>query len=186
LTEAERLQRWERRLAWEQLGEEERALRYRELAARNALGALGLGGGFWGRRFGGLDLDLTYLRSVPIRRGLFETPYRSRFSRYPRSFHDIARVSSICERMLSPNLSRFRADLARRYSPHFTRRGPRAFDPVLSVPTQYLRSSPPLSEGSGLHEQELRNRLRIAELRGVPSPLLSSSFGFQPCSDRAW
>ena len=69
-TEADRLQRWERRLAWEQLGEEERPLRYRELAARNALGALGLGGGFWGRRFGGLDLDLSYLRSVPIRRGL--------------------------------------------------------------------------------------------------------------------
>lgn len=85
LTEADRLQRWERRLAWEQLGEEERALRYRELAARNALGALGLGGGFWGRRFGGLDLDLSYLRSVPIRRGLFETPYRSRFTRYPGS-----------------------------------------------------------------------------------------------------
>jgi hypothetical protein len=37
--------------------------------------------------------------------------------------------------------------------------------------TRALRSSPPLSEGSGLHEQELRNRLRIAELRGVPSPL---------------
>ena len=85
LTEADRLQRWERRLAWEQLGEEERALRYRELAARNALGALGLGGGFWGRRFGGLDLDLSYLRSVPIRRGLFETPYRSMFTRYPGS-----------------------------------------------------------------------------------------------------
>lgn len=92
LTEAERLQRWERRLAWEQLGEEERALRYRDLAARNALGALGLGGGFWGRRFGGLDLDFSYLRSVPIRRGLFETPYRARFTRYPGSISHVSLV----------------------------------------------------------------------------------------------
>jgi hypothetical protein len=36
------------------------SVRYRDLAARNALGALGLGGGFWGRRFGGLDLDFSF------------------------------------------------------------------------------------------------------------------------------
>ncbi|GEM07074.1 hypothetical protein Rt10032_c02g1091 [Rhodotorula toruloides] len=83
LSESERLHRWEERLSWEQLSEEERALRYRELAATGSLGLLGLSRGFWGRRFGGRDLDLSYLRNVPLERALARrySPYfsRSRF-----------------------------------------------------------------------------------------------------------
>ncbi|GAA6013876.1 hypothetical protein JCM8202_000845 [Rhodotorula sphaerocarpa] len=145
LSEAQRLRRWEERLAWEELDEEARALRYHELAASGALGALGLAGGFWGRRFGGMDHDLSYLRSVPIARGLFGSPYRSSFARYPT--------------------------LARRYSPYFSRHRLRAFQhPIGSHTFGNPYESQRISSiaggvGLGLREQELRNRLRIAELR---------------------
>ncbi|GAA5976680.1 hypothetical protein JCM10908_005593 [Rhodotorula pacifica] len=153
LTESQRLRRWENRLAWEQLDEEQRALRYRELAARNALGAIGLAGGFWGRRFGGMELDLSYLRSVPVQRGLFGASYRSAFARYPR--------------------------LARRYSPYFSRRRLRAYDSIYPHSHQHRYDTPPISSlagsGLGLRESELRNRLRIAELRASLTGLDTAS-----------
>ncbi|BGP06406.1 hypothetical protein JCM10049v2_002228 [Rhodotorula toruloides] len=144
LSESERLHRWEERLAWEELNEEERALRYRELAAAGSLGVLGLSSGFWGRRFGGRDLDLSYLRNVPLERGLFAPSYRSSFTRFPT--------------------------LARRYSPYFSRNRFRGFagPPINPLPSASYRSTR-LSYGNGtglsLREQDLRSRLRVAEMR---------------------
>lgn len=144
LTEAQRLRRWEERLAWEQLDEAERALRYDELAASGALGALGLAGGFWGRRFGHMDHDLSYLRSVPLQRGVFGGPYRHSFARNPV--------------------------LSQRYSPYLRRHRFRAYQQPIqpqSMPYRSQRLSSPAMAGLGLREQELMNRLRIAELRGT-------------------
>ncbi|GAA5901287.1 hypothetical protein JCM8208_002326 [Rhodotorula glutinis] len=157
LDESERLRRWEERLAWEQLDDAERSLRYSEYASMGALGSLGLASGWWGRTYGGAAHDLSYLRQVPMQRGLFAPQYRSSFSRFP--------------------------SLARRYSPYFSPQRLRAFgggggggrtalvgggmpiNPRLSAPYHSQRLS--LSSGAGLslREQELRSRLRVAEMR---------------------
>ncbi|GAA6049038.1 hypothetical protein JCM3770_005451 [Rhodotorula araucariae] len=147
LDEAERLRRWEERLAWEELGAEARALRYREFAASGALGTLGLAGGWWGRKYGGWSYDLSYLREVPVSRGLFAPMYQSAFSRHPT--------------------------LARRYSPYFSPQRLRAFGGIASMPIQPHLAAPyhshrlSLADGTGLsiREQELRSRLRLAEVR---------------------
>ncbi|KAL8277814.1 hypothetical protein RQP46_009797 [Phenoliferia psychrophenolica] len=81
LSEQERLARWEDRLAWEELDDAERRLRYAQMDARS-LDRLGLRGGWYGQRFGGLNVDLGYLRNVNLGRGLFAAPYRSRFSHH--------------------------------------------------------------------------------------------------------
>ncbi|GAA5998711.1 uncharacterized protein JCM10292_007177 [Rhodotorula paludigena] len=154
LDESERLRRWEERLAWEQLNDEERALRYSELAAAGSLGMLGLAGGWWGRRYGGGSFDLSYLREVPLSRGLFGSPYRSAFTRHQ--------------------------GLARRYSPYFSRSRLRAFGGPTGLPlggagmpiaprpgASYHSRRLSLQNGAGLslREQELRSRLRVAEMR---------------------
>ncbi|BGP38335.1 hypothetical protein JCM10449v2_002266 [Rhodotorula kratochvilovae] len=149
LDESERLRRWEERLAWEQLDDDSRAMRYNELAAAGALGTLGLAGGWWGRRYGGGSYDLSYLRDVPLSRGLFAPTYRSAFTRYPT--------------------------LARRYSPYFSPQRLRAFggagaagmpiNPRPGAPYQSRRLSRAGGAGLSLREQELRSRLRVADMR---------------------
>ncbi|GAA5954498.1 hypothetical protein JCM21900_005968 [Sporobolomyces salmonicolor] len=145
LDEDERLKRWEERLRWEELDEEERAVRYRELDPYRR-SVLGLSDGFWGRRFGGrTDLDLSYLRQVPLQRGLFAPQYRSSFVRHP--------------------------NLGRRYQPYFSRARLRAFarpPPMINPRPSAAYTSRPLSMSGGplsLREQELRSRLRMAEVR---------------------
>ncbi|GAA5986240.1 hypothetical protein JCM5350_007596 [Sporobolomyces pararoseus] len=159
LDELERLRRWEERLAWEELEEEERLRQY-QFSDEYRLSRLGLSDGFWSRRFGGRQgVDLSHLRSVPIRRGLFSAPYRSTFVRYP--------------------------NLGRRYQPYFSRS---AFQAYHETPQPYDRhyrgsypslahssASPTLLDGttsSNLRIQELSNLLRLAELR-ASSPSLS-------------
>ncbi|GAA5859334.1 hypothetical protein JCM8547_001989 [Rhodosporidiobolus lusitaniae] len=157
LSESERLARWESRLAWEQLSDSDRALRYAELDPYT-LSTLGLSGGFWGRRFGGRgDLDLSYLREVPVRRGLFRGPYRESFVRYPT--------------------------LANRYSPYFSRQRFRGLSsastgvPIPPRPTAAYgsgRISAGQGRGMSLRERELMGRLRMAETRAsltsLPAP----------------
>ncbi|KPV76615.1 uncharacterized protein RHOBADRAFT_42959 [Rhodotorula graminis WP1] len=157
LDESERLRRWEERLAWEQLSDAERGLRYSEYASMGALGTLGLASGWWGRRYGGVSHDLSYLRQVPVQRGLFAPQYRSSFSRFP--------------------------SLARQYSPYFSPQRLRAFggaagsrmalggvggmpiNPRSSAPYHSQRLSLSSGPGLSLREQELRSRLRVAEMR---------------------
>ncbi|GAA5828892.1 hypothetical protein JCM5353_004013 [Sporobolomyces roseus] len=150
LDEAERMRRWEERLAWEELEEGER-MRYYHSSDPYRLSCLGLSDGFWGRRFGNRqDLDLSHLRSIPLRRGLFSSPYRSSFVQYP--------------------------NLGRRYQPYFSRSSFRAFQPRSSSLSSYHRidplqaasySSTPISRGGSMsvRNQELSSRLRMAELR---------------------
>ncbi|GAA5892948.1 hypothetical protein JCM6882_006902 [Rhodosporidiobolus microsporus] len=162
LSEAERLQRWEQRLAWEALDDSARAMRYRELMASDPymLSNLGLSGGWWGRRFGGVDVDLGYLRDVPMRRGLFAPGYRERFMGHPT--------------------------LGRRYSPLFSRQrlrgfsslAPGAVGPAIAArpaaPYASQRLSAVAGTGMSLRERELLGRLRVAEMRasltGLPAP----------------
>ncbi|GAA5976740.1 hypothetical protein JCM11641_005679 [Rhodosporidiobolus odoratus] len=146
LSEQERLARWEERLAWEQLDEEQRLHRYREFDPYT-LNNLGISGGFWGRRFGGRnDLDLSYLRQVPMSRGLFSAPYREKFVRHQ--------------------------NLGRRYSPYFSRQRLRAFGgssmpvrPQSMAPYGSRRLSMGAGTGMSLRERELMGRLRVAEMR---------------------
>ncbi|GAA6027843.1 hypothetical protein JCM8097_001743 [Rhodosporidiobolus ruineniae] len=159
LSEQERLARWEARLAWEELDDAARHARYHELLRSDpyALENLGLAGGWWGRRFGGRDVDLGYLRQVPLRRGIFAGPYRERFVRHPT--------------------------LGRRYTPYLspTRlRGlslppgsfPRTFGgaavpvpPRPAAPYTSQRLSATAGMGVSLRERELLGRLRAAEMR---------------------
>ncbi|GAA5946453.1 hypothetical protein JCM3765_000250 [Sporobolomyces pararoseus] len=160
LDEVERLRRWEERLAWEELEDEERLRQY-QLSDQYRLTRLGLSDGFWSERFGGRQVDLSHLRSVPIRRGLFSAPYRSTFVHYP--------------------------NLGRRYQPYFSRSALRAYHPApqsfdrhfpSGYPGPSLGYSPgspsllPGSSSSSLRIQELSNRLRAAEIR-TSSPALS-------------
>ncbi|BGP14272.1 hypothetical protein JCM10213_005836 [Rhodosporidiobolus nylandii] len=150
LDEAERLRRWDSRLAWEALSEEERLRAYRTFDPYH-LRTLGLSGGFWGRRFGGRELDLSYLREVPLSRGLFGEGYRERFVRHPT--------------------------LGRRYSPYFSRsrlgRGLGLGLGLSGVPVQPRPAAPygsqrlsaGLGTGMSLRERELMGRLRVAEMR---------------------
>ncbi|GAA5838421.1 hypothetical protein JCM11251_004932 [Rhodosporidiobolus azoricus] len=152
LSESERLHRWEERLAWEALDDSARAMRYREWMSSDPyrLTNLGLSGGWWGRRFGGVDVDLGYLREVPVRRGLFAPGYRERFTRYPT--------------------------LGRRYSPLISRSRLRGFSglaPSANMPIQphpattygSQRISTMAGTGTSLRERELLGRLRVAEMR---------------------
>ncbi|GAA5921384.1 hypothetical protein JCM3775_003020 [Rhodotorula graminis] len=173
LDESERLRRWEERLAWEQLSDAERGLRYSEYASMGALGTLGLASGWWGRRYGGVSHDLSYLRQVPVQRGLFAPQYRSSFSRFP--------------------------SLARQYSPYFSPQRLRAFggaagsrmalggvggmpiNPRSSAPYHSQRLSLSSGPGLSLREQELRSRLRVAEMRAASS--ITFPFPTQPVTD---
>ncbi|GAA6021334.1 hypothetical protein JCM10207_002701 [Rhodosporidiobolus poonsookiae] len=148
LSTEERLARWESRLAWEELDDAARAARYRELLRSDpyTLRSLGLYDGFWGRRFGGREVDLSYLREVPLGRGLFAAPYRERFVRHPT--------------------------LGRRYSPYFSRSRLRAFaGPGVDRPIQPYPAAPYASRRIGtdgamsLRARELVGRLRVAEMR---------------------
>ncbi|GAA5906141.1 uncharacterized protein JCM6883_005456 [Sporobolomyces salmoneus] len=145
LDEIERMRRWEERLEWEELEEEERLRQY-QLSDLNRLSRLGLDNGFWSRRFGGRQVDLSHLRSVPIRRGLFSTPYRSSFVRHPT--------------------------LGRRYQPYFSRSALRAYRPSRIQPSSsasygnYPRHDhSAYAISTDLRNQDLISRLRIADLR---------------------
>lgn len=86
LSEEERLARWEERLRWEELDDTERRMRYAQMAELDRR-RLGVAGGWYGRRFGGRNDDLGYLRNVRLQRGLFAGPYRGIFSRH-RGLHN--------------------------------------------------------------------------------------------------
>lgn len=182
LDESERLRRWEERLAWEQLDEAERALRYSEYASTGALATLGLAEGWWGRRYGGANFDLSYLRDVPVSRGLFAPTYRSAFSRYPGA------PIRLCDQSPWPDAPfRALAGVARRFAPYFSPqrlrgyagggsvggvglgRGGMPINPHLTAPYHSQKLSFANGTGLSLREQELRSRLRIAEMRGLSS-----------------
>ncbi|KAK4699010.1 hypothetical protein P7C70_g7256, partial [Phenoliferia sp. Uapishka_3] len=159
LSEQERLARWEERLRWEEMEDSERRLRYAQMDARS-LDRLGLQGGWYGRRFGGRQVDLSYLREVPLQRGLFAAPYRATFSRH--------------------------RGLLGRFSPFYSRNHIHGYGRGVGVggygvPPRigmgggmgYPRGgavgygSRPLGAGMSLKAQELRTRLRIAETRAA-------------------
>ncbi|GAA5840688.1 hypothetical protein JCM3766R1_000510 [Sporobolomyces carnicolor] len=128
--------------------EEDARLRQYQLYNTRYLARLGLSDGFWGRRFGGRPVELSYLRSVPLRRGLFSAPYRSRFARH--------------------------RTIGRRYQPYLSRPSrfaaqslpPRASSSYRPYPMpQALEPRGPSPSSLDFRTRELTGRLRIAELQ---------------------
>ncbi|KAI5479057.1 hypothetical protein MNV49_004339 [Pseudohyphozyma bogoriensis] len=152
LDESERLRRFEERLAWEQLADSERHSRWATMDALQRQ-RLGLTGGWWARRYENPNLDLSYLRSVPLQRGVFSTPYRNVFSRY-RGLHS-------------------------RFSPYLSRN---AIIPYRSGGVGYrgpavAYGSRPIAAGPSLQNQQLRMRLRMAETRASMAGLSAAARG---------
>ncbi|GAA6059317.1 hypothetical protein JCM10212_005897 [Sporobolomyces blumeae] len=175
LSEAERLRRWEARLAWEELEEEERLARYRSYD-HDHLSSLGLADGFWARRFGNRhDLDLSHLRTVPIRRGIFDPLYRRSFMSRPGLGR---RYQPLFSRSRLVGLSSSQRRLSSYLPPHG------ALDTITPTPAAHYRSSliekqpgayGPSGAVGNVRTQELMSRLRIAELRASLTSLPPSA-----------
>ncbi|KAK4058412.1 hypothetical protein OIO90_000570 [Microbotryomycetes sp. JL221] len=143
IDEAERLRRWQDRLRWEALDDAQRHLQYQAMDPYRR-SCLGLSSGYWGAHYGGQHgVDLGYLRGLSLARGVFSSPYRSMWSRFP--------------------------SLSRRYGPHLNRppiRHHRQFARPRRTTLADFRSRSLSNDAAlSLRDEELRLRLRIAETR---------------------